>query len=86
LTMRDGEVQQKTPDGKVSVVKFLSYAFDLSTMSEKSDNEPSLSASDASLAFLLSPDENLESYKKNPGSFRSELHRRLVDWMFPFVF
>lgn len=86
LTMRDGEVQQKTPDGKVSVVKFLSYAFDLSTMSEKSDSEPSLSASDASFAFLLSPDENLEGYKKNPGSFRSELHRRLVDWMFPFVF
>ncbi|WHA40248.1 LptF/LptG family permease [Agrobacterium larrymoorei] len=86
LTMRDGEVQQKTPDGKVSVVKFLSYAFDLSTMSEKSDNEPSLSSSDASLAFLLSPDENNESYKKAPGGFRSELHRRLVDWMFPFVF
>ncbi|QCI98177.1 LptF/LptG family permease [Agrobacterium larrymoorei] len=86
LTMRDGEVQQKTPDGKVSVVKFLSYAFDLSTMSEKSDNEPSLSSSDASLAFLLLPDENNESYKKAPGGFRSELHRRLVDWMFPFVF
>lgn len=86
LTMRDGEVQQKTPDGKVSVVKFLSYAFDLSTMSEKSDNEPSISSSDASLAFLLSPDENVESYKKSPGGFRSELHRRLVDWMFPFVF
>ncbi len=86
LTMRDGEVQQKTPDGKVSVVKFLSYAFDLSTMSEKSDKEPSLSASDASLSFLLSPDQDLDSYKKNPGTFRSELHRRLVDWMFPFVF
>ncbi|MES5097674.1 LPS export ABC transporter permease LptF [Agrobacterium sp. BA1120] len=86
LTMRDGEVQQKTPDGKVSVVKFLSYAFDLSTMSEKSDNEPSISSSDASLAFLLSPDENVDSYKKSPGGFRSELHRRLVDWMFPFVF
>lgn len=86
LTMRDGEVQQKTPDGKVSVVKFLSYAFDLSTMSQKADSEPSISSSDASLAFLLSPDENVDSYKKSPGGFRSELHRRLVDWMFPFVF
>ncbi|XUY27686.1 LPS export ABC transporter permease LptF [Agrobacterium sp. rho-8.1] len=86
LTMRDGEVQQKTPDGKVSVVKFLSYAFDLSTMSEKDNNEPSISSSDASLAFLLSPDETVESYRKAPGGFQSELHRRLVDWMFPFVF
>ncbi|MCI9865953.1 LptF/LptG family permease [Rhizobium skierniewicense] len=86
LTMRDGEVQQKTPDGKVSVVKFLSYAFDLSTMSEKADAEPSISSSDASLAFLLSPDATVDSYKKSPGGFRSELHRRLADWLFPFVF
>ena len=86
LTMRDGEVQQKTPDGKVSVVKFLSYAFDLSTMSEKADAEPSISSSDASLAFLLAPDETVDSYKKSPGGFRSELHRRLADWLFPFVF
>ncbi|KIQ01527.1 permease [Agrobacterium tumefaciens] len=86
LTMRDGEVQQKTPDGKVSVVKFLSYAFDLSTMSEKADAEPSISSSDARLAFLLSPDETVDSYKKSPGGFRSELHRRLADWLFPFVF
>lgn len=86
LTMRDGEVQQKTPDGKVSIVKFLSYAFDLSTMSEKSDGEQSISSSDASLSFLLSPDDSVENYRKSPGGFRSELHRRLSDWMFPFVF
>lgn len=68
LTMRDGEVQQKTPDGKVSIVKFLSYAFDLSTMSEKQTSEPSLSPGDASLGFLLSPDENNASYKRSPES------------------
>jgi lipopolysaccharide export system permease protein len=86
LTMRDGEVQQKTPDGKVSIVKFLSYAFDLSTMSEKQASEPSLSPGDASLGFLLSPDENNASYKRSPESFRSELHKRLSDWMFAFAF
>ena len=86
LTMRDGEVQQKTPDGKVSIVKFLSYAFDLSTMSEKQTSEPSLSPGDASLGFLLSPDEDNASYKRSPESFRSELHKRLSDWMFAFAF
>lgn len=85
LTMRDGEVQQKTPDGKVSIVKFLSYAFDLSTMSQ-STSEPSQSPGDSSLAFLLSPDETSRSYEKSPGSFQSELHRRLADWAFPLVF
>lgn len=86
LTMRDGEVQQKTPDGKVSIVKFMSYAFDLSTMSESSKTEQTFAASDSSLAFLLSPDVESDSYKKSPGNFRSELHRRLSDWMFPVVF
>ncbi|MCM2455419.1 LPS export ABC transporter permease LptF [Rhizobium sp. CG4] len=86
LTMRDGEVQQKTPDGKVSIVKFMSYAFDLSTMSESSKTEQTFAASDSSLAFLLSPDVESDSYKKSPGNFRSELHRRLSDWMFPLVF
>jgi lipopolysaccharide export system permease protein len=85
LTMRDGEVQQKTPDGKVSIVRFLSYAFDLSTMSQ-STSEPSQSPGDSSLAFLLSPDETLKSYQRSPGSYVSELHRRLADWMFPLVF
>ena len=86
LTMRDGEVQQKTPDGKVSIVKFMSYTFDLSTMSESSKTEQTFAASDSSLAFLLSPDVESDSYKKSPGNFRSELHRRLSDWMFPVVF
>ena len=85
LTMRDGELHQKTPDGKVSIVKFLSYAFDLSTMSQ-STNETSQSSGDSSLSFLLWPDESVVSYQKSPGSFRAELHRRLVDWTFPFVF
>lgn len=86
LTMRDGEVQQKTPDGKVSIVKFMSYAFDLSTMSESSKTEQTFAASDSSLAFLLAPDLNSDSYKRAPDQFRSELHRRLSDWMFPIVF
>jgi lipopolysaccharide export system permease protein len=85
LTMRDGEVQQKTLDGKVSIVKFVSYAFDLSTMSE-SRSEPTLSSGDASLSQLLWPDLTSESYQKSPGGYRSELHRRMADWMFPLVF
>lgn len=85
LTMRDGEVHQKTPEGKVSIVRFVSYAFDLSSMSQ-STQEATRSPSDSSLGFLLSPDEGLKEYQRNIGSFRSELHRRLSDWLFPIAF
>lgn len=85
LTMRDGEVHQKSPEGQISVVKFLSYAFDLSTMSQ-STSDPSRSPSDISLFSLISPDETSKEYQRSAGSFRSELHRRLVDWMFPITF
>jgi lipopolysaccharide export system permease protein len=85
LTMRDGEVHQKTPDGKVSIVRFVSYAFDLSSMSQ-SAQESSRSPGDSSLAFLLSPDEDSKEYARNPGSYTSELHRRLSDWLYPIAF
>jgi len=85
LTMRDGEVHRKTPDGRISIIKFASYAFDLSAMTA-SEGGPSLNAGDRTLAFLLNPDPNDSHVKGSPGSYRSELHARLTDWLFPFMF
>lgn len=85
LTMRDGEVHRKNPQGRISVVKFVSYAFDLSSMSESTDGSP-VFASDRSLSFLLHPDPTDKTFLASPGSIRSELHRRLSDWMLPVVF
>lgn len=85
LTMRDGEVHRKAKDGRISVVKFLSYAFDLSSMNETTGDKTVFS-SDRSLAFLLKPDPTDKVFLHAPGAFRSELHRRLSDWMLPVVF
>jgi lipopolysaccharide export system permease protein len=85
LTMRDGEVDRKSPDGRISVVKFDSYAFDLSAMTKSEGGLP-LYAADRKLGFLLDPDEDDPIYQRSPASFRSELHRRLTDWMFPIAF
>ncbi|TWF56803.1 LptF/LptG family permease [Neorhizobium alkalisoli] len=87
LTMRDGEVHRKGPDGRISIVKFASYAFDLSSMT-KSDNGGGLPlySGDRPLSFLLNPDPNDPAYQKKPESYRSELHRRLSDWLFPITF
>ena len=85
LIMKDGEVQRKAPDGNVSVVRFDSYAFDLSDMTE-SRGDPTLRASDRDLGFLLHPDPEDKDYKARPGTYLTELHRRLTDWMLPAAF
>ncbi|MGF9692732.1 LPS export ABC transporter permease LptF [Rhizobium sp. 0TCS1.26] len=85
LTMRDGEVHRKAKDGRISIVKFVSYAFDLSSMTESTGEAPVFS-SDRSLAFLLNPDPTDKTFLASPGSFRAELHRRLSDWILPIVF
>lgn len=84
LTMRDGEVHRKTAEGRISIIKFDSYAFDLSAMA--ASEGPSYNAGDRSLAFLLNPDPADPHVQRTPGSYRSELHARLTEWLFPFMF
>lgn len=85
LTMKDGEVHRKTPDGKISIIRFDSYGFELSDMT-KSEGVPLQPASQRSLSFLLSPDPEDKSYKQWPDAYRAELHKRLSEWLFPFVY
>lgn len=85
LTMRDGEVHRKSADGRISIIKFASYAFDLSAMAKSEGGLPQYST-DRSLAFLLNPDPNDPVYQKSPNSYRAELHRRLSDWLYPITF
>lgn len=85
LTMRDGEVHRKAADGRISIIKFVSYAFDLSAMAKSEGGLPQYST-DRSLAFLLNPDPNDPVYQKSPHAYRAELHRRLSDWLYPMAF
>ena len=85
LIMRDGEVHRKSPEGTVSVVRFDSYAFDLSDLTQ-SRGQAKLHAGDRDLPFLLNPDPTDPDVKENPGQYRSELNRRLSNWSFPLVF
>ena len=85
LIMRDGEVDRKSANGDVSVVRFDSYAFDLSQLT-KSRGGMTLRAIDRDLPFLLHPDKNDPDYKAYPGDYTAELHRRLTEWSFPLVY
>ena len=85
LVMKDGEVHRKLPDSNVSIIKFDSYAFDLTDLT-KMAGEATVRAKDRDLFFLLDPDPKDAVYAKNPMSFEAELHRRLTEWTFPLLF
>jgi lipopolysaccharide export system permease protein len=85
LLMKDGEVQRKTRDGNVSIIRFDSYSFDLSDLTENR-GQATLRASDRDLGYLLNPDTTDKDYIARPGAYTAELHRRLTDWTLPFVF
>ncbi|WP_026612627.1 LPS export ABC transporter permease LptF [Ensifer aridi] len=85
LVMKDGEVHRKLPDGNVSVIKFDSYAFDLTDMTRMA-GEANIRAKDRDLFYLLNPDPEDPAYKRAPLTFTAELHRRFTEWTFPLLF
>jgi lipopolysaccharide export system permease protein len=85
LVMKDGEVHRKLPDGNVSIIKFDSYAFDLTDLTQ-SVGTSNIRAKDRDLFYLFDPDPEDSQFKKNPEAFTAELHRRFTEWLFPAVF
>lgn len=84
LVMQDGVVHRKTEDG-ISVIRYKSYAFDLSQFKTGSST-PTLTPKDRTLSYLMAPDPADSYYQTRPQSFRAELHRRLTEWLYPLVF
>lgn len=85
LVMNDGVVHRKTVGDDISVIRFSSYSFDLSTLTAAASTVL-LHPKDQTLQFLLDPDPNDPIYKEKPQAFRAELHRRFSEWTYPFVF
>lgn len=86
LLMKDGEVQRRdVSDGTVSIIKFNSYAFDLSQFTSAGDDFV-IYAKDRPLSYLLNPDPNDPILQTRPLRYKAELHRRLSEWLYPIVF
>lgn len=86
LLMRNGEVQRRSvSDGTVSIIKFNSYAFDLSQFTSAGDDFV-IYAKDRPLAYLLKPDPSDPILQTRPLRYKAELHRRLTEWLYPIVF
>ena len=86
LMMKDGEIQRKLPGNDISVIRFPSYAFDLSLFTAERPARRRLAPKDRTLPYLLNPSPNDPIFKKKPQSFRAELHRRFTEWLYPIVF
>lgn len=85
LAMQNGEVQRKAPGGDVSVIKFTSYSFDLSSLMP-AVGKVLLFPSDQTISYLMHPDPNDLYFKQQPQLFTAELHRRFTSWIYPLVF
>ncbi len=86
LLMNDGEVHRRTlKDGNLSIVRFTSYAFDMSTFTAAA-NSITLYPKDRTTAYLLNPPANDALALSAPQFYRAELHKRFTLWTYPFVF
>ena len=84
LLMNDGVVHRKAPAGDVSVIRFTSYAFDLSAFATAA--QATLYPKDQTTQYLLNPDPNDRYYQQAPDQYRAELALRFSEWAYSLAF
>ncbi len=86
LLMYDGEIhRQETKDGNLSIIRFTSYAFDLSALLPVAAGAR-IYPKDRTTAYLLNPPANDGLFRSLPQMYRGELHKRATQWTYPIVF
>ncbi|CAN7765046.1 LPS export ABC transporter permease LptF [Mesorhizobium sp. LjNodule214] len=85
LMMNDGVIHRKTLTGDLSVIRFTSYAFDLSAFMSAA-NEITLLPKDRTTQYLLNPSPNDKMFQRNPGGYSAELEQRFSEWSYSLVF
>jgi len=77
LVMQNGTIQRRPKqEGDISIVRFQSYAFDLSNLIPEA-GDPVFKASERTTANLLAPGRNDAYALKNPDKLIQELHERI---------
>ena len=85
LVLKDGQIQRLTnKTNALSVIKFNSYAFNLSSFSG-GKTARGRSQMEVSTYDLLFPSPEDPLYKLRPGRFRAELHTRLTGGLHPLM-
>lgn len=77
LVMQNGTIQRRPKqEGDISIVRFQSYAFDLSNLIPEA-GEPVFKASERTTANLMAPGRSDAYALKNPDKLAQELHERI---------
>lgn len=79
LILENGAIHRRSAgknESNSNVVEFQRYAFDLSPFANTKDG-PSLRPPELSFRALLNPSPDDASYRKDPGRYAEEIHRRL---------
>jgi len=86
LVMQNGTIQRRPKkQGDISIVRFQSYAFDLSNLIPEA-GEPVYKASERTTANLMSPGRNDAYALKNPEKLTAELHERFSQPLYCLAF
>ncbi|WP_332060380.1 LPS export ABC transporter permease LptF [Bartonella sp. CB74] len=86
LVLNNGEIERiNHQNDSVSIIQFSSYTFNLSEFTPN-DKTPTIYPKDRPLSYLLNPDPKDPYYQYKPIQYRAEFHRRLIEWLYPFVF
>ena len=86
LVMQNGTIQRRPKQqGDISIVRFQSYAFDLSNLIPEA-GEPVFKASERSTLNLISPGRNDAYALKNPEKLTAELHERFSQPLYCLAF
>ena len=86
LIMQKGDLIRETkPSGGTNIVRFETYAFDLSQFTA-GDIKANYSPVDRSSVYLLRPDADDPVYQQRPGQFAAEFHDRMTAPLYVLVF
>lgn len=86
LLLRDGEIQQREAgEDRVTIIRYDSYLFDLSTLAAKI-SLGKIRPKERTTPQLFDPDPEDPYYKSRPGLFRSQIHERFSEMLWPFTY
>jgi lipopolysaccharide export system permease protein len=80
-------VRRNDKDEPSQIIAFEQYAVDLDQFEKKMDDDgQDLKPRERYLSELLYPEPTSQSYRQAPGKFRSELHERFANPLYPIAF
>ncbi|QPC93888.1 LPS export ABC transporter permease LptF [Mesorhizobium sp. INR15] len=85
LMMNDGVIHRKTLTGDLSVIRFTSYAFDMSAFMSAA-SAVTLMPKDQTTQYLLNPSPNDKNYQQSPNEYLAEVNQRFSEWTYSLVF